>query len=106
MYLSRKAKIVISGINIVCIVVMLLLPNSATPFAVLPVIITATSWIFSDKRKSSHVYVLLISATCIASISLLIGLTSEMISEPSYQIVFSEEVAFIGGVKSSAMQYL
>lgn len=97
MQLSRKVKIVMTGINTVCLIVTLLYPNDVTPFAVLPVIVTATSWIFVDRRDSPHMYLVLISATCIASTSLVVGLTSEMITEPLYSIKFSDGVAFIGG---------
>lgn len=110
MSINGKVKIVMAGINIVCLIVTLLYPNSATPFAVVPVIVTTTSWTLFDKRGSSKFTHFLVVATFVASICLLIGLTSSVhdvnsvngISEsPYYSIVFNEKVAFIGGTSFS-----
>lgn len=99
MKMNGKVKVVMTGINFVCLIITLLYPNNATPFAVVPVIATTTAWVLIDKE--GHAFSrFLVLATCVASICLLIGLTGTLEKKsPSsiyYRVLFNENVAFIG----------
>lgn len=99
-------KIVMAGVNVVCLLITLLYPNSATPISLLPVIVTTTSWVFLsqkttlskivDKRRREY----LIFSTVLAVICVVIGITCR-INQSScgaeYSISFALETALIGG---------
>lgn len=92
-----------AAVNIVCLTVTLLYPNSATPFSLLPIIITTASWVFSSSDHYSAYdtrggaasrVVYLVFSVLIASGCILLGLTSSVGSDAEFAdniVVESEE---------------
>lgn len=104
-------KIVMAGINIICLSVTLLYPNSVTSISLLPVIITVSSWVFlsngehlsASTKKRRREY--LVFSTVFAVLCTVMGVTgriqqavtgSDSIS--GYSIRFTDETAIIGGL--------
>lgn len=99
--MKTKAKIVMMGINFVCILMSLLFPSDITPFAILPVFITSASWTFLDNNKIKNSTLFLVAATIIGVVFLLLGFTSNIVQDDintsRYSICIKDGIAFIGG---------
>lgn len=103
--MKTNVKIVMAGVNVACLLITLLYPNSATPVSLLPVIVTATSWVFlsrdansSDKTaKRQREY--LVFSTVLGVISIVMGVTSriqQVKCGTGYIVRFIKETALIG----------
>ena len=79
--MTDKVKIVMIGINFACLFQNLQNPSQVTPFSVLPVIVTSTSWVFIDKNSKILTTVLLIGSTIIGIMCFLIGINMKINSE-------------------------
>lgn len=102
------AKLVLSGINIACLIITLLYPNSGTPFSIIPIIVTASSWIFMTNRSDELTQKktgLLVFATFLGAFCMTIGLTATI--EPlegyssNYIVYIRDSVAILGGISFS-----
>lgn len=93
-----KNKTVFAFINLVCLFVTLVFPNSATPFSVIPVIASVSYWVYSagsaerdsesksDKYFNVASYFFLIIASILVLICCIVGFTHEINSEESVQV--------------------
>lgn len=103
--MKTNVKIVMAGVNIACLLITLLYPNSATPVSLLPVIVTVTSWVFLSREdglsnkaaKRQREY--LVFSTVLAVICVVMGVTSRIQQAKcgtGYVVCFIKETALIG----------
>lgn len=47
-------KMIMAGVNIGCLLITLLLPNSSTPFSLLPILVMSVSWVFAANSSDAR----------------------------------------------------
>lgn len=102
-------KIILAAVNAVCLAITLFYPNSATPFSLLPVIVTLASWVFVSNQNKPHSVIYLekdfrkeylICAVVIASMCIILGSTGIISGENGkYIFTFRSEVAFLADLE-------
>ena len=100
-------KIIMMGINIVCLLITLAYPNSATPFSLIPIIITTATWVFasiqSGKKAKSTYVIFIVLAMFVSAFCVILGLTTEILPTEGisnrYRVIFHNSVAMCGGME-------
>ena len=106
-----RFKVLLVGINIACFIATLLIPSSVTPFAILPTIIAAMTWLFTsqsaDIKQNRTAHRCVIIYTVIIALCLLTGFLADLRTEDSikgiYYFVIKPGVLVIG---NSAISYI
>lgn len=106
-----RFKVLLVGINIVCFVATLLIPSSVTPFAILPTIIAAMTWLFTsqteDIKQNRTAHRCVIIYTIIIALCLLTGFLADLQTADSlkgvYYFVIKPGVLVIG---NSVISYI
>ena len=101
-------KIVIVGVNSLCLLITLAYPNDGTVFSLLPVIVTASSWMIDSARKtvlSRYNAFLVLFPVVTACVCCFLGstctLTAATDTPANYFFKFRDDVAFLGGISFS-----
>lgn len=104
------AKIVMAGVNFVCLAITLFYPNSATPFALLPILVGVSTWVFvnnrGDRTKKEKrwiatflIIVTILGASCVGiGVMAKIGKNDQLIISPA---VSSDEITNMPDNESS-----
>ncbi len=98
--MSLKVKYVVTAINITCLVCTLLYPNPATAISLLPIIVTAVTWIFDQRETNPEKERIwpCVLACLVGAGSFLLGVTSSpILGDVGWIMEFREEVAFVAG---------
>lgn len=81
--MSKKVKIIAAGLNLVCLLATISMPDSTTPFILLMSIISAAAWAFvspeHEDDKNFGIYVHVILAVFAGAICILLGVTSSVV---------------------------
>ena len=78
------AKILMAGVNFVCLAITLFYPNSATPFALLPILVGVSTWIFVNnrgdrtKKEKRGIATFLIIVTVLGASCVVIGVMAKI----------------------------
>ena len=90
--MSVGLKIIVAGINLVCLIVTLIYPNAATPISLLPCWVTAGMWLynrlscFSGKKTKALVLIFpLVFLTISAAFSFCIGFACDYTVSESFK---------------------
>lgn len=82
--MTKKVKIITAGLNLVCLVAALSMPDSTTPFVLLMTIISTAAWAFVNPEgediKNTGVYFHVFLAVLAGAICILLGVTSKIVA--------------------------
>ncbi len=99
--MTRRVKVVMAFINIGCLIVALLLPTSTTLFSLIPVIVSAASWVFSGELQRKVYNMCLILASASGTVCFVLGLLTSVeeqgINSGHYIFRFNDHVAYLAG---------
>ena len=96
--MSLRAKITMIAINLVGLVVTLAYPNSATPIAVLPVIVSVSTWLitFDEQKQPITKYIgYLLSIVLLGALCILLSFLCDIeATKGAFQFVFKSMSIF------------
>ena len=99
--MTQAWKIITFFINLLCCVVTLAYPGKATPYALIPSIITSVAWVFSSQKEIGCAGKRIIALVSFFGFMILFcGMTAEIsITGNRAEIVFFKEVFLLGEAK-------
>lgn len=111
--MSLRFKILLVGINIACFIATLFIPSAITPFALLPTLIAAMTWLFTSQsenvKQSKAAHWCVIIYTAIIVLCLLTGFLADLDAEDAvkgtYNFIIKSGVLLLGSRKISYIPF-
>ena len=94
--MNVKVKLVVAGVNIGLLLATLMLPTISTPIALIPIVVSLCTWIFTSDDNTIGKYIILIFAIIIGIACSLLGIFASDISTEI--IKFRYDIAFVGNM--------
>lgn len=100
-------KLVLAGINALCLILTLLSPSNLVPLAVVPAIVTSSVWIIDSTIRKGITpgnFILTVCAVITGMICFGVNFMAEI--RPNHMIVFERSLYLLGGVQIEYYYFL